>query len=175
MICKVTKKNLNSQDILDVILGSFFIALSAQISVPCFPVPFTLQTLAIFILCIRQGANLASLSVLTYLVEGATGIPVFANFSGGMHVIFGPTGGYLFAFVPACLTLGTMYKQSDSVFVSTSKMLLVSAIMLAIGSVHLAGFVGFENAWKYGFLPFVLSDFVKALTAATYSKHLQKA
>jgi len=61
------------------------IALAAQIGVPMFPVPMTLQTLAISVIGLTFGARLAAVTLLIYLAEGAIGLPVFAN--GGAGVI----------------------------------------------------------------------------------------
>ena len=36
--------------------------------------------------------------VLVFILLGAVGIPVFANFSGGIGVLVGPTGGYIIGF-----------------------------------------------------------------------------
>ena len=62
-----------------VVAGTMFIAIAAQISVPFFPVPMTLQTLAILIVGLSFGARLGAVTVLAYLAEGAMGLPVFAN------------------------------------------------------------------------------------------------
>jgi biotin transport system substrate-specific component len=38
-----------------------------------------------------------------YLLEGAVGLPFFANQSGGYEILVGPTSGYLFGFFLAVL------------------------------------------------------------------------
>lgn len=62
-------------------------------------IPMTLQTFAIALLAIVLGPKLGSISVLVYILVGSVGFPVFANFKGGVGVLFGPTGGYLIGFI----------------------------------------------------------------------------
>ena len=62
-----------------VLAGSAFIAVAAQISVPMFPVPMTLQTLAILMVGFAYGSRLGAATLLAYLAEGAMGLPVFAT------------------------------------------------------------------------------------------------
>ena len=85
----------------DLTLAALFVAVTAvlsQIVIPMPLVPFNLGVLAIF-LCggmLRKG--IAFLSILCYLLLGAVGVPVFAQFSGGPAILFGMTGGYLMAY-----------------------------------------------------------------------------
>ena len=76
-----------------VLAGSVLIAISAQISVPMFPVPMTLQTLAVILVGLTLGARMGAASVLAYLAEGAAGLPVFANGGAGAVHLMGPTAG----------------------------------------------------------------------------------
>ena len=62
-----------------VLGGSFLIAIAAQVSVPFFPVPMTLSTLAVLLVGLTLGSRLGAAAVLAYLAEGAMGLPVFAG------------------------------------------------------------------------------------------------
>ena len=81
-------------------------AVAAQISVPLFPVPFTLQVLAVILCGLLLGPRYGALSQAIYVVVGAVGVPVFAQFSGGLAVILGPTGGYLVSYPVAAAVAG---------------------------------------------------------------------
>ena len=68
-----------AREVVLVLVGTALIAIAAKIKVPFFPVPMTLQTLAIMLIAATYGLRLGTLSVLTYLLEGALGLPVFTN------------------------------------------------------------------------------------------------
>ncbi len=68
------------------------ITLGSWISVPCIPVPFTLQTLFVLL----AGAVMkryAVIPVSLYVILGALGLPLFHNGVAGIGVLLGPTGG----------------------------------------------------------------------------------
>ena len=81
-------------------------AVAAQISVPLFAVPFTLQVLAVILSGLLLGPRYGALSQAIYVLVGAVGVPVFAQFSGGLAVILGPTGGYLVSYPVAAAVAG---------------------------------------------------------------------
>ncbi|NOX41303.1 MAG: hypothetical protein GXP05_12570 [Alphaproteobacteria bacterium] len=62
------------KSLLLVLAGSMVIAISAQINVPMFPVPMTLQTLAITLIGLTFGSRLAMLTVLAYGYEYEMGV-----------------------------------------------------------------------------------------------------
>ena len=76
----------------------------AWISVPVFDIAFTLQTLAVFLTLGLLGGKRGSAAILIYLLLGAAGMPVFSGFRGGIGVLAGVTGGYLWGFLFSGLT-----------------------------------------------------------------------
>ena len=82
--------------------GSVFLAVSAKVAVPMLPVPITLQTLALPLLVLALGRNLAVTAAVLYLIEGFIGLPVFAP------AMLGPTAGYLFMYPVAAFVMGTL-------------------------------------------------------------------
>ena len=85
-----------------VTLCAFFAALTAVcawIGIPLGDTVFTLQTFAVFLTLGLLGGEWGTVSILCYLMLGAVGIPVFSGFRGGIGMILGPTGGYLWGFV----------------------------------------------------------------------------
>jgi biotin transport system substrate-specific component len=89
-----------------VIAGSLVLALSAKAQVPFWPVPMTLQSLAIMMIGMAYGSRLAAATVLLYLAEGLAGLPVFAGAGAGFAYMTGPTAGYLVGFVMAAGLIG---------------------------------------------------------------------
>ncbi len=102
--------NLNVATMTRAALMAAVTAVAAQISVPLFPVPFTLQVLSGLLLGPRYGA----LSQAIYVLVGAVGVPVFAQFSGGLAVILGPTGGYLVSYPVAAAVAGLAARAARS-------------------------------------------------------------
>src|SRR5699024_10252613 len=95
--------------VLLAVAGSVLLTLSAKTSVPFWPVPMTLQTLAVLMIGSAFGLRLGVATVLLYIAEGAFGLPVFqgAPESGiGLAYLLGPTGGYLAGFLVAAAIVG---------------------------------------------------------------------
>jgi biotin transport system substrate-specific component len=102
------------------ILCAFFAALTAvfsQVSVPLpfTPVPISLASLAVLICGGVLGAKRGALAMVVYVLLGAVGLPVFANFSGGAGVIAGPTGGYIIGYIFAAAVMGLFSGKEDEV------------------------------------------------------------
>lgn len=87
--------------ILSMVYCSLFtiiIALCSYITIP-FVIPFTLQTMGIFVTLELLGGKKGTFSILLYLLLGAVGAPVFSGFRGGIGTLLSNTGGYLIGFV----------------------------------------------------------------------------
>ncbi|MET0942818.1 MAG: biotin transporter BioY [Mesorhizobium sp.] len=149
-----------------VLAGTALIALAAKVTVPFWPVPMTLQTLAIFLISAAYGRNLAVATVLTYLVEGALGLPVFAT-GAGLAYMAGPTGGYLIGFVVAAAIVGQAadWGFHRNAFRLFGAMMLGEVAILALGAAWLAVLMGGEKALAFGVGPFIVADVVKIALA----------
>ena len=93
--------------IRNMVLCALFAALlcvCAWIAVPVGNAVITLQTFALFLTLGLLGGKRGSIVCLVYLLLGAAGLPVFSGFRGGLGMLFGATGGYLFGFLAAALT-----------------------------------------------------------------------
>src|SRR5215475_9717872 len=85
---------------------SLLVALSAQIVIPVGPVPVTAQTFAVLLTGALLGSRLGAMTMIVYLIEGASGLPFFFGGSSGIGHLLGPTGGYLVAFPAAAFITG---------------------------------------------------------------------
>ena len=153
-----------------ILAGSALLALSAQFAfqTPISPVPVTGQTLVNLMIGMVYGSSLGAATVLTYLVEGGMGLPVFANGTAGWPVIMGPTGGYLIGFVAAAFVLGRLAERGMGRGpVSTSLAMAIGTfIIYAAGVSWLGQFIGFDKAVAAGMVPFLYGDALKLIVAA---------
>ena len=93
----------SSRNMVRCALFAALIAVCGWISVPVSDIAFTLQTFGIFLTLGLLGGKRGSAAVLIYLLLGAAGMPVFSGFRGGIGVLAGVTGGYLWGFLLAGL------------------------------------------------------------------------
>lgn len=165
----VAKNHALIYDLVWILGGTLFIALSAQLAIPLpfTPVPVTGQTLAVLLTGVLLGSHRAGWCLLMYLAEGVAGLPVFAGGTAGIVHLFGPTGGYLLGFVPAAFLTGRLAERGwDRRFgTAFAAMLLGNLAIYLFGLPWLAYFVGADKALALGLLPFVPGDVFKLLLA----------
>ena len=84
-----------------MVLVGMFAAVLAVISPISLPmptgVPITIQVFGVALVGAVLGSRLGTTATLVYVLLGAIGLPIFANFSGGISSIVGVTGGYIWA------------------------------------------------------------------------------
>ena len=90
---------MSSREVTRCAVSIALLAVSAWVSIPVGPVPVTLQTMVLALICTALTAREAVASVACYLLLGAVGLPLFSGMQGGLGVIAGPTGGYLWGFL----------------------------------------------------------------------------
>jgi biotin transport system substrate-specific component len=164
--------------VLLAIAGACVLTISAKVQVPG-PVPMTLQTLAVLGLGAALGSRLAVAAVLLYLAQGAAGLPVFANtppMLPGLAYFAGPTGGFLFGFVPAAGLVGLAADRGLMRRPAAFTAVLGASLLVLLGTgwLFLALFaavgsgmgVGFARAFQLGVQPFLLGEAIKLGIAA---------
>jgi biotin transport system substrate-specific component len=89
---------ISIKNMVMIAMFAAFLAVMSQISLPMpTGVPITIQVFAVTLIGVVLGWKMGALAVLVYILIGAVGVPVFANFQGGLHVIAGTAGGYIIA------------------------------------------------------------------------------
>jgi biotin transport system substrate-specific component len=158
------------QQLAMITIASLFTAAAAQIAIPVpwSPVPITGQTFAVLLSGALLGPRRAFAAQLLYLMEGSTGLPLFAGGAGGAAVLAGPTGGYLLAFPFAAALTGWLCARGWDRHVSTmlAAMLIGSAVIFASGLAVLSRFVPASGLLGAGLWPFIPGDLIKAVGAA---------
>ena len=149
--------------------GVCLITLGAKASVPFWPVPLTLQTLAISVVAAAYGLRLGVATVATYLLTGLLGAPVFAGWSVGIAPFMGPTGGFLAGFLVMAAIIGAAADRGwDKAWPTTlAAMALANVIVFVPGLLWLGTFTGYgEKLLAAGLWPFALGTLVKTALAA---------
>lgn len=75
------------------------LAVCAWLALPVGEISITLQTFGIFLTLMLLGGGWGTVACVIYLLLGAVGLPVFSGFQGGVGILLGPTGGYLWGFL----------------------------------------------------------------------------
>jgi len=151
-----------------VVAFSLLTMLSAQIVVPMWPVPITGQTFAVLLTGALLGSRLGAAAMIVYLIEGASGLPFFQHWNGGIPYILGPTGGYLIAFPAAAFVTGAFAEHGwdKRFFTAAAAMAIGSVLILLSGWAWLSFFRSPTFAFQAGVKPFIIGDIVKILLAA---------
>ena len=169
LIDKVVPRNLLNNIVL-VALGVVITALSAQVSIPASPVPFTLQTLAVLVIGSTYGTARGAITMGAYALVGALGFPVFAQSSSGFDVIFGATGGFIIGFIFAAALAGRLaeLKWSSNALTMFASFVLSTAVIYGLGVPVLAmNAFGSDLAAAANYmLPYLVWDAAKAVIAA---------
>ncbi len=158
------------------------LAASAWIAIPVQPVPITLQVFFVVLAALLLSPGWAFGALLVYLGLGAIGVPVFSGGRGGIGVLAGPTGGYLFGFLIAvgfASSLRIVLEETpvpQTVIDAFTALLAVVTIYL-VGTVQLAMVLNLtpSQAAVAGVAPFIIPDLAKAVAAVVVATAVRKA
>jgi biotin transport system substrate-specific component len=153
-----------------VIGFSLVTALAAQIVIPIGPIPITGQTFAVLLTGALLGSRLGAITMIVYLIEGASGLPFFSGGTAGLLHLMGPAGGYLIAFPAAAFITGAFAEHE------WDRQFFAAAVAMAIGSIVImfAGWMWFSLVMRTSpaltlfdtVLKFVPGDIIKICLAA---------
>ena len=153
------------------------LAVSAWISIPMPQVSFTMQSFAVFFALGLLGGRRGVISISIYLVMGLIGLPVFSGFRGGVGVLLGVTGGYIWGFLLAGLAYWAITAMLGiSFWVRLAAMLLGMVLCYGCGTAWYLQVYG-GNFWaivSVCVLPYLLPDGVKLALAISLSGRLQR-
>lgn len=174
-----TGKHIATMELTRMGFGIAFLAICSWITIPS-TVPFTLQTLGIFLTLIILGGMYGTITILGYLLLGCVGLPVFSGFSGGIGVVLGPTGGYIIGF----LATGIVFWLLEVLLGKSMRIKAVSLIM-GLAVCYLFGtlwfvrvysatnsLIGFKAAILMCVVPFLAFDLGKLVVAILVGKRV---
>ena len=162
------KSRMNTRDICMMALCAAFIAVMAQISIPMpLGVPMTMQTFAIMLAGMVLGARRGFVSVLVYVLLGIVGVPVFTKLSGGLGIVFGPTGGFILSF-PVMAWITGLGAEHGGWAAATAGLLAGVAVNFAGGMLIFCLITrqGMGAAFMACVLPFIPPSVIKMIFAA---------
>ena len=148
--------------------------ISAWICLPLGNLVFSLQTGVLFTALFLLGGSATSVIVFVYLLLGAVGLPVFSGFRGGIGMLLGPTGGYLFGFFACSLLYWLLHPKT--------KLQKITAALLGLVVCYSTGALWFRFGYAKGgnlglillqsVFPYVLPDLLKLFLGLSLSKRL---
>ncbi|RDY25225.1 biotin transporter BioY [Romboutsia weinsteinii] len=172
------KRKLSTKDLIMCSIFASIAAILSQISIPLpfTTVPLTMQLFAVALSGLVLGAKRGFISQIIYILIGAVGMPVFAQMTGGLNIMVGPTGGFIIGFPFMVYIIGYFRERFESN--------IMTVIGLIIGLIidYLIGTLMFCFITKMTFMqgimacvaPFVIVDFIKLGLAMVLGNRLIK-
>ena len=165
----------------DLVLCSIFAAITSILSQISIPIPFTtvpltMQIFSVALTGMVLGSKRGFISIMIYLILGAIGIPVFAQMSGGIGVLIGPTGGFLLGCPFMAFIVGLVCEKSSS------KIHIMLSMIVGLIVIYIIGIIMFSLITKSSLyqsllacvLPFVLVDIIKLILAVSVGTTIVK-
>ncbi len=171
------------RNIVLALIGSLIVAGAAQVTIPMYPVPMTLQTLAVLGVGAAYGARLGAATLLLYAIEGAVGLPFFARGKSGLfdakldYMLPSGSMGYVVGFILAAWLVGKLIESgwASSLPKSALAALVGGALLYVPGIIWLAiwasktmnmdAATATTSALSWGLYPFIVGDVIKAVLA----------
>lgn len=177
----IAGKRISVYDLVMVALFAALIAVCAWITIPG-AVPFTLQTMGVFLAVGLLGGKRGTAAVLVYILLGAVGMPVFSGFSGGVGRLLGTTGGYIIGFLVAALAMWAMEAIfGKAKWVLPVSMLLGLLLCYAFGTAwflvlytQTKGAISVASVLSMCVVPFIIPDLLKIALALLLTSRLSK-
>lgn len=172
------KLNLSIKEMTLIGMCAALMVIFSQLSfpLPFSAVPVTMQIFGLVIISVVMGAKLGTISVILFDILGAIGLPVFANFNGGFHVIVGPTGGYIIGFIIFAFLIGhASDRQNKILLFITSYISLILQLLLGTLQLKLVTGMNMQGALIAGFYPFVIKDLIMVSIAVVIGLRVKKS
>lgn len=174
------KKYLKTSDLTKIALLVALLAASSYISIPLpfTPIVITAQSIVINLVGLILTPGQAAITVGTWILLGAVGLPVFSGGAGGLGKLFGPTGGYILGYFLAAIVISVLKGKKNQMFRYCVVTIIPGMpIIYLFGTVYMKVLTGLS--WKAaivsGVVPFIPGDIVKCIVAGMIAVVLNKA
>ena len=170
------EKKVSTKSLVITGMSAAVIAVLAQIALPMpSGVPVTLQTFAIALTGAVLGAKLGTAAAGVYILLGAAGVPVFSGFSGGLAVLVGKTGGFIWGFLFLALLCGAgSMVKNKAVGCGLGVMGLAVCHLLGILQFQLLMNMGFAESAVLVSVPYLIKDVVSVAMAFVLRLQIRK-
>lgn len=165
---------------------------SAWVAIPLGPVMLTLQMFALMFAIMVLTPKQCMAAIAGYLALGAIGLPMFSGMRGGIGMLMGPTGGYLWGFLPAAGAAllvraalrrvagdanGKKLTGPKAFAVDMAACLVFIVVTYACGCFQYAAVVGVDlpAAFAVTIAPFAVPDVLKAVAAVLCARAVSRA
>jgi biotin transport system substrate-specific component len=162
-----------------VVGASLFVALCARVTLPLpfTPVPLTLQNFGVLLVGLTLGSRRGFAALVLYLVEGASGMPVFNPTGlGGVAQLLGPTGGFLLAYPFVAGIAGWIMESGKKTFARAATAAVLAEVALFAGGLSWLAILthSFAQAVRFGLYWFVFAEVIKVMSAAAIAAAWQR-
>lgn len=165
-------------------LSIALLAVSAWVTVPLGPVPFTLQTMMVTFVLLCLPNREALISIFGYILLGAIGVPVFSGMRGGIGVLLGTSGGFIYGFGIGALVavlLLKLWRPSARKGVMVARDFVAATAFLLV--VYLCGWLQLMavanldamSAFVAGVAPFIVLDVIKMVVGVGLARAVRQA
>ncbi len=166
---------MKTKNLVVCALMAAVICVCSAISVPIGEVSITLAVLGVLLAAVMLGCRRGFVSVLVFILLGAVGLPVFSNMSGGIGVLVGPTGGYIYSYLLMALITGFAADKASKLNNRTlAAFSVLAACLVSVAVCYTLGTIQFMAVMRRGLadtlavcvLPFIPFDIIKSVVAS---------
>lgn len=140
-----------------------------------------MQTFGVFFTLAYLGGNAGTVSVLIYIILGVLGLPVFSGGTGGLGILLGANGGFIFGM----LFIGFVYMLFER-FAEKLKNRETISLLVGLLCCYLCGVFQFYIFWAAKgesvklfqlfaicVLPYLVPDLIKLYLAVFLNKRIK--
>jgi biotin transport system substrate-specific component len=168
---------MTNKKIKQLVVDAMFIALlvvSSFISIPINQIPYTLQTLVVFIILLTLPLKDSILIFVIYLIMGLIGLPVFSGFTSGIT----PTLGFIIGFIILPIIykiLNIIIKIKNQNILKIINLFICLLILNVIGTIFYMFIMNldFLSSFLICVVPFILIDVIKILASILITNRIK--
>lgn len=170
-------KTISTRSLVIMAMFAAVLCVSAYISIP---LPngshITALNFIVTIIALVFPLEQSALILIIWTLLGFAGVPVFIGGNAGAGYLFGPLGGFSFAFILIAILVPLVRGQKYNRIMYTIVAIASAVLVDLVGSLWLmvAADMTLKAALLAGFAPFIVLDIVKAVIAAQIAPQFKK-